>query len=608
MKTYWRLLGFARPIGKYAVPYFFYTLLHAFFNLFNYVMIIPILDVLFGQEEMVHQVVEKPEFALTTGYLRDIINYIMYRQYGTEYNTIQVLLFLALFLITFSFFSNLFRYLGQRTMEKMKIRTLEKIRNDVFDNVLDLQVGYFTNERKGDIISKITSDVQVVQFCITNTLQVAFRDPFLILFYMLGMLVMSWQLTVFSILYLPVVALLIGFIVKKLRRKATIGQETYADMVSLIDESVNGVKIIKAYNDADTVKQKFRERNGFYSNVMWSMAKRQQLSSPTSEFLGITAMSVLLLFGGKLVMDGSLTGSEFIAYLAIFSQITRPLRSFTDAFANINQGIAAGERVMDLLDTHSVIEEVADPVRLETFGQGIEFRDVHFAYDEREVICGVDLVVEKGQTVALVGGSGGGKSTLSDLVSRFYDINSGSILIDGVDIRQYSLRSLRDNIGVVTQDTVLFNDTIEENIRMGRRDATFDEIVAAAKVANAHDFIMETENGYQTNIGDRGMKLSGGQRQRLSIARAVLKNPAILVLDEATSALDTESEKLVQQALDSLLEGRTSIVIAHRLSTVANADKIYVVEHGTIAEQGTHEELIAQKGIYYKLIQLQGMA
>ncbi|MCC8035555.1 MAG: ABC transporter ATP-binding protein/permease [Rikenellaceae bacterium] len=607
MKTYWRLLGFARPLGKYAVPYFFYTLLHAFFNLFNYVMIIPILDVLFGQEAIVQSVVEKPEFALKTSYLREIINYFMYQQYGAQYNTMQILLLLALFLITFSFFSNLFRYLGQRTMESMKIRTLEKIRNRTFDNVLDLQVGYFTNERKGDIISKITSDVQVVQFCITNTLQVAFRDPFLIIFYMLGMLVMSWQLTLFSVLYLPVVALVIGFIVKKLRRKATIGQETYADMVTMIDESVNGVKIIKAYNDADTVKKKFYERNGFYSRVMWSMAKRQQLSSPTSEFLGITAMSVLLLFGGKLVMDGSLTGSEFIAYLAIFSQITRPMRSFTDAFANINQGIAAGERVLELMDTKSVIEEDENPVRLEEFRQGIEFRGVRFSYENREVICGVDLKIEKGQTVALVGGSGGGKSTLSDLVSRFYDIDSGSILIDGVDIRRYSLRSLRDHIGIVTQDTVLFNDTIEENIRMGRRDATIDEIIAAAKVANAHEFIMETDSGYRTNIGDRGMKLSGGQRQRLSIARAVLKNPAILVLDEATSALDTESEKIVQQALDSLLEGRTSIVIAHRLSTVANADKIYVVEHGQIAEEGTHDQLMQKKGVYYKLIQMQQM-
>lgn len=607
MKTYWRLLGFARPIGKYAVPYFFYTLLHAFFNLFNYAMIIPILDILFGQESIVKAVTVKPEFAMSTRYLKDLINYYMFRIYGDSYDMMQVLLLLALILICFSFFSNLFRYLGQRTAEMMKIRTLEKLRNSVFDNVIDLQVGYFTNERKGDIIAKITSDVQVVQFCVTNTLQAVFRDPFLIITFMLGMLVISWQLTVFSALYLPVVALVIGYIVKKLKRKATIGQETYADMVTVIDESVNGIKMIKAYNDGDHVKEKFFERNRTFSRISRSIARRQMLGSPMSEFLGITAMSGLLLYGGKLCIDQTMTGSEFIAYLAIFSQITRPLRSFTDAFATINQGIAAGDRVLQLLDTRNIIEEATDPVTLDRLRDRIEFRDVHFSYDTREVICGVNMTVEKGQTVALVGGSGGGKSTLSDLVARFYDIDGGEILIDGVDIRKYSLRSLRDRIGVVSQDTVLFNDTIEGNIRMGRRDATMDEIIAAAKVANAHDFIVETENGYNTNIGDRGMKLSGGQRQRLSIARAVLKNPNILILDEATSALDTESEKIVQQALDTLLEGRTSIVIAHRLSTVVNADKIYVVEHGRVMEEGTHAELIEKQGIYHKLIQMQHM-
>lgn len=607
MKTYWRLLGFARPIGKYAVPYFFYTLLHAFFNLFNYAMIIPILDILFGKDSIVQAVTVRPEFSMSTGYLKEIINYYMFRLYGENYDVMQVLLLLALVLITFSFFSNLFRYLGQRTAEMMKITTLERLRNAVFDNVVDLQVGYFTNERKGDIIAKITSDVQVVQFCVTNTLQAVFRDPFLIISFMLGMLVISWQLTVFSALYLPVVTLVIGYIVKKLKRKATAGQETYADMVSVIDESVNGIKMIKAYNDGEHTKAKFFERNHTFSRISRSIARRQMLGSPMSEFLGITAMSGLLLYGGKLCLDQTMTGSEFIAYLAIFSQITRPLRSFTDAFATINQGIAAGERVLGLLDTHSVIQEAPDAVEMKDFRDRIEFRNVRFSYGTREVICGVDMTICKGQTVALVGGSGGGKSTLSDLVARFYDIDSGVILIDGVDIRQYTLRSLRDHIGVVSQDTVLFNDTIEGNIRMGRRDATLDEIIAAAKVANAHDFIMETEYGYQTNIGDRGMKLSGGQRQRLSIARAVLKNPDILILDEATSALDTESEKLVQDALDTLLEGRTSIVIAHRLSTVANADMIYVIEQGRIAEQGTHAELIGQDGIYHKLIRMQNM-
>lgn len=600
-------MGFARPIGKYAVPYSIYTFLHAFFNLFNFLMIIPILEVLFGENSVFEEVVTKPEFRLSGSYLKELLNYTLFKQYGENYDMMQVLILLAIVLITFSMFSNLFRYMGQRTMENMKIHTLQRLRNDVYNNVMDLHVGYFSNERKGDVIAKITSDVQVVQFCITNTLQVAFRDPFLIMFYMFGMLMISWQLTVFSALYLPVVALVIGTIVKKLRHKASAGQQKYADMVSAIEESVSGIKVIKAYTAVDYIKNKFFEINRAYSKIVRSMARRQQLASPTSEFLGVTAMCALLLFGGKLVIGESLTGSEFIAYIAIFSQITRPMRSFTDSFANINQGIAAGERVLKLLDTKSNIVEKPDAVELKEFEKGISFRDVRFSYEVREVIKGINFTVNKGQTVALVGGSGGGKTTISDLIPRFYDIQSGSISIDGYDIRDYKIESMRSHIGVVSQDTVLFNDTIEGNIRMGKRNATMEEIIAAAKIANAHDFIMETDNGYQTNIGDRGMKLSGGQRQRLSIARAVLKNPSILILDEATSALDTESEKLVQDALDTLLVGRTSIVIAHRLSTVYNADKIFVVEQGEIVEEGTHDELMELEGVYHKLVMMQHM-
>lgn len=609
MKTYWRLMGFARPIWKYAVPYSIFTFLHAFFNLFNFVMIIPILKTLFGVDGAVAEpVLIKPEFALKTSYFNDLLNYNLYRVYGESYDMIQILIFLAVVLVCCSFLSNMFRYLGQRTMENMKIRTLQRLRDATFDNVMDLNVGFFTNERKGDVISKITSDVQVVQFCVSSTLQAAFRDPFLIISYMFGMVVISWQLTVFAALYLPIVALVIGTIVKRLRRKATTGQERFADMVSVVDESVSGVKMINAYGVSGYVKRKFHDINNLYSRIMRSMARRQQLASPMSEFLGVTAMSVLLLFGGKLVLGGSLEGSEFIAYIAIFSQITRPMRSFTDAFSNINQGIAAGERVLTLLDTPSTIIDKSNATEIKEFEKDIEFKGVRFSYDDsREVIKGINLTIHKGQTIALVGGSGGGKTTISDLIPRFYDVQDGEILVDGYNIKDLKMSSLRKQIGVVSQDTVLFNETIEGNIRMGKLDATMEEIIAAAKIANAHDFIMQTENGYQTNIGDRGMKLSGGQRQRLSIARAILKNPAILILDEATSALDTESEKLVQQALDTLLVGRTSVVIAHRLSTVYNADKIYVVEQGEIVEQGTHDELIKLEGVYHKLVSMQNM-
>ena len=487
----------------------------------------------------------------------------------------------------------------------MRVRSLQRLRNRVYDNVMGLHVGYFNNERKGDIISKISSDVQVVQFCITNTLLVAFRDPFMIVGFLIALVMISWKLTIFSVIFLPVVALVIGSIVKRLRKSATAAQERFADMVSLMDESLTGIKILKGYNATDYIRNKFHDINGLFSRISLSMARRQQLASPTSEFLGISAAAVLMVYGGSLVLSGDLEASAFVAYLSIFTQITRPLRSFTDSFANINQGIAAGERVLALLDEKSKITNAPDAVRMTGLHDEIEFRDVRFSYDNKEVICGVNFKIRKGETVALVGPSGGGKSTLSDLIPRFYDIQGGAILIDGVDIRQYDIESLREYMGVVSQETILFNDTIANNLRLGKQDATDEEIRQAAVVANAHNFIMETEHGYQTNIGDRGMKLSGGQRQRLSIARAVLKNPEILILDEATSALDTESEKLVQEALNALLKGRTSLVIAHRLSTIHNADRIIVIEKGRIAEQGTHQQLMERHGIYARLIEMQ---
>ena len=585
MNTYWRLLGFAKPIEKYAIPYFFYTLFYTIFYTFTFMLIMPLLNTLFVEDQLLEPVTALPSFALNTDYFRSLVNFLIYRVFGTDYSKMDVLIFLSVFIILMSFLSNLFRYLGQRVMETMRVRSLQRLRNRVYDNVMGLHVGYFNNERKGDIISKISSDVQVVQFCITNTLLVAFRDPFMIVGFLIALVMISWKLTIFSVIFLPVVALVIGSIVKRLRKSATAAQERFADMVSLMDESLTGIKIL--------------------SRISLSMARRQQLASPTSEFLGISAAAVLMVYGGSLVLSGDLEASAFVAYLSIFTQITRPLRSFTDSFANINQGIAAGERVLALLDEKSKITNAPDAVRMTGLHDEIEFRDVRFSYDNKEVICGVNFKIRKGETVALVGPSGGGKSTLSDLIPRFYDIQGGAILIDGVDIRQYDIESLREYMGVVSQETILFNDTIANNLRLGKQDATDEEIRQAAVVANAHNFIMETEHGYQTNIGDRGMKLSGGQRQRLSIARAVLKNPEILILDEATSALDTESEKLVQEALNALLKGRTSLVIAHRLSTIHNADRIIVIEKGRIAEQGTHQQLMERHGIYARLIEMQ---
>lgn len=605
MNTYWRLLGFAKPIEKYAIPYFFYTLFYTIFYTFTFMLIMPLLNTLFVEDQLLEPVTALPSFALNTDYFRSLVNFLIYRVFGTDYSKMDVLIFLSVFIILMSFLSNLFRYLGQRVMETMRVRSLQRLRNRVYDNVMGLHVGYFNNERKGDIISKISSDVQVVQFCITNTLLVAFRDPFMIVGFLIALVMISWKLTIFSVIFLPVVALVIGSIVKRLRKSATAAQERFADMVSLMDESLTGIKILKGYNATDYIRNKFHGINGLFSRISLSMARRQQLASPTSEFLGISAAAVLMVYGGSLVLSGDLEASAFVAYLSIFTQITRPLRSFTDSFANINQGIAAGERVLALLDEKSKITNAPDAVRMTGLHDEIEFRDVRFSYDNKEVICGVNFKIRKGETVALVGPSGGGKSTLSDLIPRFYDIQGGAILIDGVDIRQYDIESLREYMGVVSQETILFNDTIANNLRLGKQDATDEEIRQAAVVANAHNFIMETEHGYQTNIGDRGMKLSGGQRQRLSIARAVLKNPEILILDEATSALDTESEKLVQEALNALLKGRTSLVIAHRLSTIHNADRIIVIEKGRIAEQGTHQQLMERHGIYARLIEMQ---
>lgn len=609
MKTYWRLLSFARPLGRYAIPYFFYTLFYAIFNTCNFVMIIPLLRTLFDKGAMLEAVTTPPQFSVSVDYLTSLLNYWLYRLYGTDYDTMNILIFLAAFITLSALLSNIFRYLGQRTVENLRINTLQTIRNQVFDNVMDLNLSFFSSAKKGDMMSRITSDVQTVRFCIVNTLQVVFREPFLIIGYIVAMVSISWQLSLFSIIYLPLIALIIGRVVKKLRHPALKAQQNFGELTSVLDESLSGVKVIKAYNAEGFFRRKFSSINDKYSDISRRMMYRQQMASPMSEFLGIAAAAGLLIFGGTLVLsgEGTLDGSGFIAYIAIFTQITRPMRSFTDAFANINQGIAAGGRVLELLDTKSNITSPADGgLELGELKEGIEFRNVRFSYEEdREVLGGISFSVKKGETVALVGPSGGGKSTTSDLIPRFYDITAGEILIDGHNIKEYNLHSLREAMGIVSQETILFNDTIENNIRLGNEKATIQEIEQAARVANAHDFITESPEGYQTNIGDRGTKLSGGQRQRLSIARAVLKNPDILILDEATSALDTESEKLVQEALDKLLTGRTSVIIAHRLSTIKNADKILVIDQGQIVEEGTHSELIAKGGTYAKLVALQ---
>ncbi len=604
-KTYMRILGFARPISRYAVPYTIYSILYAIFNTFTYVAAIPIIQTMFDPTFSWKPVEEFPEVAFNSEFMTAAVSFI-YSKFFTEFSHLRMLALLAGLVISINFLSNLFRYLGAWTIEKMRMRTLESIRNDLFAHLMTMNVGFFSEQKKGDVMSRVTNDVWMVQFCITNTLQVIAREPLLIIGYVAAMINISWELSVFAVLFLPVVALIVGSIVKRLRHPAIKGQERQGEMVASLDESLSAVKLIKSYNATAYIRKKFFAINAEFTRIVLSMARRQQLASPMSEFLGISAVGGVLVFGGMLVLDGSLNAASFIIFIGMFSQITRPVRTIIDQFATINQGLAAGERVFALLDMKSEVNDKEEARVLERFEKEIELKGVQFSYDgERKVIDDVSLTIPKGKTVALVGPSGGGKSTLCELLPRFYDPIRGSITIDGVDLRDYAQESVREHMSIVAQDTILFNDTIAANIGMSRRDATREEIIAAAKVANAHDFIMQCPEGYDTNIGDRGMKLSGGQRQRLSIARAVLKNPEILILDEATSALDTESEKLVQEALNKLLEGRTSVIIAHRLSTIHNADKIVVIDQGRITEEGTHAELMAKNGTYAHLIEMQ---
>lgn len=607
-KTYLRLLNFAKPLSRYTIPYFFFAAFHALFNTFNYAMIIPILNAMFESDGGFgfKPTYDFPGIEFSEAGFTAILSFFYTYVFGETFSAVRFLAMLGIVTICMNFLSNLFRYAAAMTVEHLRVNTIQRMRDEMYSHVIGLNVGFFAGQRKGDIMSRITQDVMVVQYCITNTLQVAFRDPFLIIGFLVLMISISWQLSLFAVVFLPIVGLVIGRVVKRLRHPAMRSQERMGELVSVLDESLSGIKIIKGYNATGFLVDKFRNINTQLSNLLISMARRQQLASPMSEFMGITAVAIILVFGGILVGNGLIKGAGFIAFIAAFSQITRPLRSFIDQFANINQGVAAGERIFAMLDSKSEVEDKADAREFEGLKESIELRDVHFSYDgQRDVIDGVTLKVNKGETIALVGASGGGKSTLSELIPRFYDVKSGEVLFDGVNIKEYKQESLRQKMSIVAQETVLFNDSIEGNILMGRPSATHDEVVEASKVANAHDFIMESPEGYSTNIGDRGSKLSGGQRQRLSIARAVLKNPEILILDEATSALDTESEKLVQDALTNLLKGRTSIVIAHRLSTIYNADRIYVIDKGKVAEEGTHTELLERGGIYAHLIAMQ---
>lgn len=605
MKTYFRLLSFAKPIEKYAIPYIIATLLYVFFSTLNLALLMPLLQTLFSQQDAAaaQPLGPEPTWMNIAAYFDYHVRYFLHL-YGA-WRTLQ---FVCAIIVVSVVLGNFFRYLSQRIMENLRVHTLLNLRKSVFDNVMDLHLAYFNNERKGDIISKVASDVQVVQYSVTATLQVIFKEPAQLIFFVVALFAISAKLTFYSLLVIPVSAFIISRIVKRLKAQAIASQQSYGNMISYLDEALSGIKIIKAFNATGFIKGRFNKENENYSRISRSMARRQQLASPVSETLGVTMIACIVLYGGYLILtkqSGGLSAPAFIAYIAMFSQVTRPAKAISDSFSNIHSGIAAGERVLALIDEKPNFVDAPDAIAIDGFNEGIHFKDVSFAYGDRQVLSNINLTVPRGKTVALVGPSGGGKSTMMDLIPRFMDPKSGTVYIDDKDIKHVTAHSLRALMGTVNQESILFNDTIYNNIAFGKPEATKEEVEAAARIANAHNFILETESGYDTNIGDRGTKLSGGQRQRICIARAVLSNPPIMLLDEATSALDTESEKLVQDALNNLMKNRTSLIIAHRLSTIQNADIIVVLENGQIVEQGSHHELINNNGLYRKLIDMQ---
>ena len=614
MKIYFRLLSFARPIGKFALPYFICTIFLVIFNTLNLTLLAPLLKTIFYPTPP-NQLLKKPEHSLD---LLQNFNYYA-QQANQHYGASGALKFVCVSIVISVLLSNIFRYLSQRIMENLRIYTLLNLRRTVFNNVMNLHLGYFSNERKGDIISKIAADVQVVQFSVTGTLQVIFKEPFQLIAYLIALFAISVKLTLFSMLIIPISAFAISRIVKRLKDQAIESHQTYGNMISYLDEALSGIKIIKAFNAVPFIKNRFDQENERYSRITRSMAKRQQMASPVSEFLGVLMVSAIVLYGGSLIINGkgTLTAENFILYIILFSQVMRPAKAISDAFSNIHSGIAAGERVLALIDEKPLITDAPNAVEIKGFNDSIRFENVSFAYKNKRaadavedepdkyVLNDLNLVIPKGKTIALVGPSGGGKSTFMDLLPRFIEPQAGSIYIDGENIQSVTSESLRAQMGIVNQESMLFNDTIFNNIAFGKTGVTQQEVEAAARIANAHNFIMETDKGYQTNTGDRGGKLSGGQRQRICIARAVLNNPPIMLLDEATSALDTESEKLVQEALNNLMKNRTSLIIAHRLSTIQNADVIIVLEKGCVVEQGNHLELLQYNGLYKRLIDMQ---
>ncbi len=580
-----------------------FNFLSAVFGAFSFLLLIPSLKILFGTQELV---VNKPEISFSISSLEHYFNYYI-SQVIIEYSHEKALIFIGIFIIITVFMKTGFYYLGNYMVVVIRNGVVRDIRSKIYRKILRLQLGFFSDERKGDIMARMTGDVTEVENSIMNSLDMMIKNPILIVVSVAVMVYMSWSLTLFVFIMFPIAGYIIGRIGKSLKKESRKGQHKMGEILSVIEEDLTGLRIIKAFNAENRAINRFEKENENYFHIMNQLMWRRFLAHPMSEFLGTTIIIIVLWYGGQLILNerSSLDAATFIGYLVFFYSIINPAKAFSTALYSVEKGLASMERIDKILNTPSGIKEIKNAKPITDFNTSIIFEDVSFAYNSVTVLNHITLEIEKGRTIALVGRSGSGKTTLVDLLPRFYDVTGGRITINGTDLRELKIKDLRNLIGYVNQEPILFNDSFYNNIAFGMENATEEEVINAAKIANAHGFIMATELGYQTSIGDRGDKLSGGQKQRLSIARAVLKNPPILILDEATSSLDTESERLVQDALEKLMRNRTSLVIAHRLSTIKNADLICVLHKGNLVEKGTHEELLKAGGRYTKLHSMQ---
>ena len=604
MTYFWKIFRFAKPYSKYMALNIFFNVLYAFFNAFSFLVLMPMLEVLFGENRSVYS---KPSF---TGAL-DFKTYVSDRmsfevtRYAGEDPQRALLLVISLILVTF-LLKNLFNYIALFFITFLRNGILKDIRISLYNTITKMSMAHFTEKRKGDLMSRVSNDVTEIQYSFLSIIELLIREPLTIAFALIMMFSISAKLTLFVLLFVPFAGILISRIGKTLQPKSNKVQIEVGEVLAKIEETISGLNIIKAFRAEGSFQAKFKDTNQRLFKLSNSLINRMNLSSPLSEFLGIGVFAVLLWYGGSLVLvEKQLNAAAFITFLGLAYGVLTPAKGISKALYSIKKGNAAAARILEVLETPNPIVDPVNPEKMSAFSKGVTFNKVSFAYEEEIVIDKLSLTIPKGSSVALVGPSGGGKSTIANLVPRFYDVNEGSISIDGTDIRQITKNDLRSLMGIVTQDSILFNDTVANNLRIAKHDATENELRNAAEIANALSFIEALPKGFDTAIGDQGNKLSGGQKQRLSIARAVLKNPEILILDEATSALDTESERLVQEALIKMMKSRTSLVIAHRLSTIQNADLIVVLQNGKIAEKGTHEELIAKNGTYKKLIELQ---